>query len=62
MIDGLRAVAGVVYDRHDFPAAAISVALPSAACELAALIETVGPRIRESAAAVSSHLRSPQQT
>jgi IclR family pca regulon transcriptional regulator len=62
MIDGLRAVAGVVYDRHDFPVAAISVALPSAACDLAALIETVGPRIRESATVVSSHLRSPQQT
>ena len=56
MIDGLRAVAGVVYDRHDFPVAAISVALSSASCDMAGLIETVGPRVRESAAAVSAHL------
>jgi IclR family pca regulon transcriptional regulator len=60
MIDGLRAVAGVIYDRHGFPVAAISVALPSAACDLAALVDAVGPRIRDSAAAVSSHLRSRQ--
>ena len=60
MIDGLRAAGGVVYDRHAFPVAAISIALPSAECDLTTLIESVGPQIRESAAAVSSHLRSPQ--
>ena len=60
MIDGLRAVAGVIFDRHDYPVAAVSIALPTAACDLAEINATLGPRIREAAAVVSSHLRSPQ--
>ena len=60
MIDGLRAVAGVIFDRHDNAVAAISIALPTAACTMDEIITSLGPRIREAATVVSSHLRSPQ--
>ena len=59
MIDGLRAAAGVIYARHGSPVAALSVALPIAACGMPELIASIGPRVRESAAAISTHLHAP---
>jgi IclR family pca regulon transcriptional regulator len=56
MIEGLRAVASPIFDRHGAPIAALSVALPVQACTLDHLLGSVGPRVVTAGKIVSSHL------
>jgi DNA-binding IclR family transcriptional regulator len=56
MIEGLRAVASPIFDRHGTPVAALSVALPVQACSLEHLLGSVGPRVVTAGKIVSSHL------
>lgn len=56
MIDGLRAVASPIFDRHGAPIAALSVALPVQGCSLETLLQDVAPRVVTAGRIVSTHL------
>ena len=56
MIDGLRAVASPIFDRHGTPIAALSVALPVQGCSLDYLMDGVALRVVAAGKAISSQL------
>jgi IclR family transcriptional regulator, pca regulon regulatory protein len=56
MIDGLRAVASPIFDRHGTPIAALSVALPVQTWSLEYLLDDVAPRVIVAGKTISSHL------
>jgi IclR family pca regulon transcriptional regulator len=60
MIEGLRAVASPIFDRHGTPVAALSVALPVQAYSLDDLLTFVAPRVVAAGKIVSSHLGAEQ--
>ena len=56
MIDGLRAVASPIFDRHGTPIAAVSVALPVQACTIDDLFDGVAGRVSAAGKAISAQL------
>jgi IclR family pca regulon transcriptional regulator len=61
MIDGLRAAASPIFDRHGTPIAGLSVALPVQTCSLDDLMNGIGPRVAVAGKIVSAHLGAGQE-
>ena len=61
MVDGLRAVASPIFDRHGVPIGGLSVALPVQSCSLEHLLAEVAPRVVAAGKIVSTHLGAGQK-